>query len=431
MEIPIIFALTLLNGFFALSEIALVSAKRSRIEYLSEQGNTRAKLILLLLDKPENFLSSVQVGITLIGIISGAYGGATLTDDLNSILMHFSFLGNYSHSISLFIVIGSITYFTIVIGELVPKTIAINNAEKIALFCAPIIHFFTKATYPFVKLLTISTRILIKVLRIQENTANHISEEELKLILFNAEKQGVLETDESQIHQNLFFFTDQTAKTLMTKNSDIDWINIQLPIVETLQFILKSVHSKFIVCDGQITNIKGVISSKDFMENYQNENFTIDTILQAPLVVVENTPTLNILNLFKRKKEHIAIVTDEQSNIIGIITLHDLIEAIVGELPNEEESDVQNIIKRSDNSFLVNGKTLVFEINTFFNGEIIAEKSPLYTTIAGFMLDNIKKIPQVGDSFESGDYFYEVLDLDGFRIDKILIRKKMKITGLP
>jgi putative hemolysin len=425
MEIPIIFALTLLNGFFALSEIALVSAKRSRIEYLSEQGNTRAKLILLLLDKPENFLSSVQVGITLIGIISGAYGGATLTDDLNSILMHFSFLGNYSHSI------GSITYFTIVIGELVPKTIAINNAEKIALFCAPIIHFFTKATYPFVKSLTISTRILVKALRIQENTGNHVSEEELKLILFNAEKQGVLETDESQIHQNLFFFTDQTAKTLMTKNSDIDWINIQLPIVETLQFILKSVHSKFIVCDGQITNIKGVISSKDFMENYQNENFTIDTILQAPLVVVENTPTLNILNLFKRKKEHIAIVTDEQSNIIGIITLHDLIEAIVGELPNEEESDVQNIIKRSDNSFLVNGKTLVFEINTFFNGEIIAEKSPLYTTIAGFMLDNIKKIPQVGDSFESGDYFYEVLDLDGFRIDKILIRKKMKITGLP
>jgi putative hemolysin len=214
----------------------------------------------------------------------------------------------------------------------------------------------------------------------------------------------------------------------MTRNSDIDWINIQLPIEETLQYILKSVHSKFIVCDGQITKIKGVISSKDFMENYQNENFAIDSILQAPLVVVENTPTLNILNLFKRKKEHIAIVTDEQSNIIGIITLHDLIEAIVGELPNEEESDVQNIIKRSDNSFLVNGKTLVFEINTFFNGEIIAEKSPLYTTIAGFMLDNIKKIPQVGDSFESGDYFYEVLDLDGFRIDKILIRKKTKIT---
>ena len=278
------------------------------------------------------------------------------------------------------------------------------------------------------KLLTISTRILIKGLRIQENTANHISEEELKLILYNAEKQGVLETDESQIHQNLFFFTDQTAKTLMTKNSDIDWINIQLPIVETLQYILKSVHSKFIVCDGQITNIKGVISSKDFMENYQNENFAIDSILQAPLVVVENTPTLNILNLFKRKKEHVAIVTDEQSNIIGIITLHDLIEAIVGELPNEEESDVQNIITRSDNSYLVNGKTLIFEINTFFKGEIIAEKSPLYTTISGFVLDNIKKIPQVGDSFESGEYYYEVVDLDGFRIDKILIRMKTKIT---
>jgi len=380
------------------------------------------------LDKPENFLSSVQVGITLIGIISGAFGGATLTDDLNKILIQLSFPEDYSHSISLFLVIGSLTYFTIVIGELLPKTIAINNAEKIALFCAPIIHFFTKATFPFVKLLTISTRILIKSFRIQETNESHISEEELKLILFNAEKQGVLETDESQIHQNLFFFTDQTAKTLMTKNSEIDWVNLQLPIAETLQYILKSVHSKFIVCDGQIAKIKGVISSKDFLENYQNKYFTLDSILSAPLVVIENTPTLNILNLFKRKKEHIAIVTDEQGNITGIITLHDLIEAIVGELPNEEESEVQNIIERSDNSYLVNGKTLVFEINTFFKGEIIEEKSPLYTTISGFVLDNIKKIPQVGDSFESGEYYYEVVDLDGFRIDKILIRMKTKIT---
>ena len=214
----------------------------------------------------------------------------------------------------------------------------------------------------------------------------------------------------------------------MTKNSEIDWINIQLPIEETLQYILKSVHSKFIVCDGQIAKIKGVISSKDFLENYQNKDFTLDSILSAPLVVIENTPTLNILNLFKRKKEHIAIVTDEQGNTTGIITLHDLIEAIVGELPNEEESDIQNIITRSDNSYLVNGKTLIFEINTFFKGEIIAEKSPLYTTISGFVLDNIKKIPQVGDSFESGEYYYEVVDLDGFRIDKILIRMKTKIT---
>ena len=431
MEILIIFTLTLLNGFFALSEIALISVKRSRIEYLSEQGNSRAKIILALLDKPENFLSSVQVGITLIGIISGAYGGATLTDDLNSILIQFSFLKDYSHSISLFFVIGSVIYFTIVIGELVPKTIAINNAEKIALFCAPIIQFFTKATYPFVKLLTLSTRILIKAFRINEATTNHINEDELKLILFNAEKQGVLETDETQIHQNLFFFTDQTAKTLMTKNSEIDWINQKLPIAHTLKFILKSVHSKFIVCDGLITKVKGVISSKDFMENYQNKDFTLDSIMQSPLFVIENTPTLKILNLFKSKKEHIAIVTDEQSNITGIITLHDLIEAIVGELPNEEELKVQNIIKRSDNSFLVNGETLIFEINTFFKKEIMDEKSPLYKTISGFILENIKKIPQVGDSFVSGNYYFEVIDLDGLRIDKVLIREKTKMTEFP
>ena len=167
------------------------------------------------------------------------------------------------------------------------------------------------------------------------------------------------------------------------------------------------------------------------MENYQNKDFTLDSIMQSPLFVIENTPTLKILNLFKSKKEHIAIVTDEQSNITGIITLHDLIEAIVGELPNEEELKVQNIIKRSDNSFLVNGETLIFEINTFFKKEIMDEKSPLYKTISGFILENIKKIPQVGDSFVSGNYYFEVIDLDGLRIDKVLIREKTKMTEFP
>jgi putative hemolysin len=216
MEILVIFFLTLLNGFFALSEIALVSVKKSRMEHLAAQGSSRAKTVLELLKNPENFLSSVQVGITLIGIVSGAYGGATLTDDMVKILSAFAFLGNYTHLLALLIVIGSITYFTIVIGELVPKTIAMNNAEGIALICVPIIKYFTLITFPFVKILSVSTAAILKIFRIKDNEGDKLSEEELRFMLKNARIQGILEKEESEVHHNLFSFTDQTAKSLMT-----------------------------------------------------------------------------------------------------------------------------------------------------------------------------------------------------------------------
>lgn len=422
MEILIIFFLTLLNGFFALSEISLVSVKRSRIEHLADQGNSRAQTILELLDKPENFLSSVQVGITLIGIISGAYGGATLTDDMNSLLSQFSFLGNSSHVVSLIVVIGSITYFTIVIGELVPKTIAMNSAEKIALVCAPIIKYFTLATFPFVKLLSVSTNVILKIFGVKENDNDHMSEEELKFMLFNAGKQGVLETDESQVHQNLFYFTDQTAKSLMTHNSEVEWINLSTTTEDLLTQLLKSAHSKFIVCDGQISNIKGVITIKEFLENYQREDFSIEEIMQPPIFIIQNTPAFKILNLFRSKKQYIAAVIDEYGGVVGIITLHDLIEAIVGDLPDEDEVDTLDIIKRTDGSYLINGKTLIFELNQFFQREIIEDNISLYTTVAGFMLDHLKSIPQAGNSFEYGNYYFEIVDIDGLRIDKILMR---------
>ncbi|MFN5148599.1 MAG: hemolysin family protein [Flavobacteriia bacterium] len=421
MEIIIIFFLTLLNGFFALSEISLVSVKRSRIEHLADQGNTRAKTILHLLENPENFLSSVQVGITLIGIVSGAFGGATLTDDMDSVLSQISFLEGYSHLISLILVIGSITYFTIVIGELVPKTIAMNNAENIALITSPIIKYFTLATFPFVKLLSISTNLILKLFGVKENESDHMSEEELKFMLFNAGKQGVLETDESQVHQNLFYFTDQTAKSLMTHNSEVEWIDLNHSTEDILTQLLKSVHSKFIVCDGQMSKIKGVVTIKDFLENYQSENFNIINIMQEPIFIVQNTPAFKILNLFRSKKQYIGAVIDEYGGVVGVITLHDLIEAIVGDLPDEDEVDTLDIIQRTDGTYLINGKTLIFELNQYFQREIIEDNVSNYTTIAGFMLEHLKSIPHAGNTVVYGNYHFEIVDIDGLRIDKILM----------
>ncbi|MEY3501510.1 MAG: hypothetical protein RL308_3183 [Bacteroidota bacterium] len=421
MEILIIFVLTLLNGFFALSEIALVSVKKSRMEHLAAQGSSRAQTVIDLLENPENFLSSVQVGITLISIVSGAYGGAALTDDLEKYLVHFTFLNPHVHTISLMAVIGSITYFSIVIGELVPKSIAMNNAEAIALVTVPIIKYFTLATYPFVKLLSFSTTIILKIFGIKENETDHVSEEELVFLLKSASKQGVLEKEEGQVHHNLFSFTDQTAKSLMTHFTEVEWIDCNDDVQEILHKIKESTHSKFIVSDGSLDKIKGVITSKDFWENYNEENFSLSSIITEPIYITQNTLAFEILNQFKVKKEYIGAVIDEYGSIKGIITLHDLIEAIVGDLPSEDESDEEDIFKREDGSYLIDGRTQIYELNQYFAREFIEEDSVHYTTISGFVLTTLKALPKTGDYFIYENFKFEIVDMDGIRIDKVLV----------
>lgn len=421
MEILIIFFLTLLNGFFSLSEIALVSVKKSRMEHLAAQGNTRALTVLKLLENPENFLSSVQVGITLIGIISGAYGGATLTDDLEKSLANITFLGAYVHTISLIIVIGSITYFTIVIGELVPKTIAMNNSEKIALVCVPIIKYFTFASYPFVKLLSISTKLILKLIGTKESNSDHISEEELKFLLLNAGKSGVLETEESEIHQNIFSFSDQTAKSLMKHSSEVEWVNIKKSKEEIFNKIIEFSHSKIIVSEGSLENVKGYIRVKDFLEKYNQATFSIEDILEEPLFIAQNTPSFKIINSFRQTKQHFGFVIDEYGGLLGIITLHDLIEGIVGDLPDEEDDENEKITQREDGTFLIDGRTPLFEFNKYFNKEIIEFNHSQYTTIAGFAMDQLKAMPKAGDNFIYDNYKFEIIDIDGRRIDKVLL----------
>ncbi len=421
MEIIIIFVLTLLNGFFALSEIALVSVNKSRIEHLALQGSSRAKTVLKLLANPENFLSSVQVGITLIGIISGAYGGVALTDDLEAYLLSFNIHQHYVHTISLIAVIGAITYFSIVIGELVPKSIAMNNADKIALFCSPIINYFTIITYPFVRLLSISTNLILKVIGIKANENDKISEDELRFILKNAGTQGVLEKEESEVHHNLFSFTDQTAQSLMTHRTEVEWIDYGDDKDAIYSKIKESGHSKFIISDGELDRIKGVIKAKDFFENYHRKDFKINDIIDEPVFITHNTPAFKILNLFKTKKQYTGVIIDEYGGIKGMLTLHDLVEAIVGNLPDEDEVDEQNIITRSDGSWLIDGRTLIFELNQFFQKEIIVDNIGNYTTISGFILDHLKKLPKTGDIVTYSNFTFEIMDMDSVRIDKILM----------
>ncbi|MDF2456559.1 MAG: hypothetical protein K0R51_2552, partial [Cytophagaceae bacterium] len=302
MELVIIAFLTLLNALFALSEVALISVKVSKLEHLVSKGSARARMALKLLKEPEGFLSSIQVGITLIGIVSGAYGGAALTDDVEKILESIHWLQPYTHEVSLFLVIGGLTYFSIAVGELVPKTIAMNNPEKIALWCAPVILYFSMFMYPFVKTLSLTTAFLLKVLRVKDKQEEKLSEEELRFLLKTAGKQGVLHKEESEVHENLFHFFDLTARGLMTPRNELEWIDRRLPKEEILERIRLSIHSKFPVCDKSLDDIVGFITVKDFLENYQQKDFILSSILREAIYFPMTMTSYNILAVFKQKK---------------------------------------------------------------------------------------------------------------------------------
>ena len=421
MEILIIGLLTLLNGFFSLSEIALVSVKASRIQTLADTGSSRAKTILKLLADPEGFLSSVQVGITLIGIISGAYGGAALTGDLEAVFNNWPLIAPYAHNAALALVIGGITYFTIVVGELVPKSIALNDPEKIALFVAPIINVFTKATYPIVKLFSGSTALLLKLLPITEGNGDRVSEEELRSMIRTANLQGVLDKEESEALHNLFRFNDQVAKTLMTHRNDLEWVDGNDPLTEIIAQVKESHHSKFPVCNGEIDEVIGTLSIRDLLDRFNQPGFKLTDIIKPPIFVPQSTPAFTILNKFKKSKQYAALVIDEHGQLKGMVTLHDLTEAIMGDLPDEDEDDTPEIVKRPDGSLLIGGQVLIGDLNHYLGKELMEENNNSYTTVAGFFLNNLERLPIVGDQVTEPNFLGEVMDMDGNRIDKVMI----------
>ncbi|WP_242926610.1 hemolysin family protein [Pontibacter vulgaris] len=424
MEILIIFILTLLNGFFALSEIALVSLRRSRIEHKAAQGSSSAKTVLKLLEDPENFLSSVQVGITLIGIVAGAYGGSALSDDLQPVIESIKPLAPYAQQISITLIIGLITYFTIVIGELIPKTIAMNNPEGIALTVAPIINVFTMITYPLVKLLSGSTNLFLKLLRVKENPGGaSLTEDELRHLIKVAGKEGVLEKEEERIHDNVFHLFDQRNRSLMTYRTDVELIDLNWPQEKIRQAISKSAHTKFPVCQGGIDNVVGMLSVKDYFENYGNEEVKFTDLLQKPLFVSEIMLAVKTLRLFQKKRQYLALVVNEFGAVEGIITLHDIMEAIVGDLPDIDETEEPDVVEREDGSYLVNGSILARELNHTLGLQLVPENTDHYTTLAGFVYYHLAKIPKSGDKLTVNNYQMEVIDMDGSRIDKLLLKQ--------
>lgn len=423
MEIIVLSVLILLNGFFALSEIALVSSKRARLEQSKTEGRTGAKLALQLLDDSENFLSAIQVGITLIGIVTGVYGGMNIADDVTPFFEKFAFTTYYAHEIALTLTVLIITYVSIVIGELVPKTVALSNPDKIAIRVAPVVFYFSKIFYPFVKLLSISTSFVNQLIGIKKQNEN-LTESELRQMIKIASNEGVIEKEQNIIHEKVFYFSDKKAKHLMTHRTDVEWLDIEKPHNELIESISKAQHSKILCCRGSLDNFQGMLYLRDFyLASMHGNKANITELLTQPIIVPENATSQKVLNLFRLKKIHICCVVNEYGGFEGIITLHDIIENIVGQIPEEGETYEPDIFVRDDKSVLVSGDAPIETLTDIIENFTIDFEKIDYSTVAGFVFNQINKIPQIGDRIEFNDYRIEIVDIDGNKIDKVLISK--------
>jgi len=417
MEILIILLLILFNGIFAMTETAIISSKKARLEDAANKGSKNARIALELSKSPEEFLSAVQVGITLIGIVSGVYGGATLTEDVTPVISSIPFLQNYATELAYLLVVGIITYLSLVIGELVPKTIAINNPERMAIIIAPFIRLVTKAAYPAVRLLSYSTKTFIKLFRIKENPNPPVTEEELKVLIDQGSIFGTIEKKEGELIKRIFKFGDRRASSIMTQRHDIIWVDINKSPEEIRDTMISNNHSVYPVCDGDLDNILGVVTVLDCLK-VPNASANLKSLLKEPIYIPYGYSSLKLIEKLRESKFYTAIVIDEYGSVRGIIKLRDIIENILGDLPEKGEISEPDIIKREDGSYLIDGETMLDDLTDII---YIDKEEKSYLTIAGFFIDKIKKLPVTGDKITFKNFTLEIVDIDGNRIDKILL----------
>jgi len=421
MEFVIIIILILINGFFAMSEISIVSARRSRLEASAKKGNAGAKKAVELAENPSRFLSTVQVGITLIGILTGLFGGESIAADLEIHIKKIRVLEPYSHAISLTIVVIIITYFSIVVGELVPKRIGLTMPESIAKFISRPMFALSRIASPFIWLLSKSTEVLIKLFKIKKTNDSHVTEEEIKAIVQEGADAGSIEEIEQDLVENILHLSDRTVNSLMTHRHQLVWIDTQIPFEQQFEKLVVEELTVFPVCNGNIDEIIGVFHLRDYAKAImKKEEFRLENWIKKPLFLPENMKAYKALEKFQETRVHFAVIIDEYGSVQGIITLNDLLDEIVGDIINEEENE-KEIIQREDGSYLVSGSANIKDLMQVLD---LPSEEMEFNTIAGLVLRYASHIPQTGFSFKWHNYKVEVIDMDGYKIDKVLITKR-------
>lgn len=432
-EILVILLLMIANGLFSMSEMAIVSARRARLQELVDQGNVNARVALELANSPNRFLSTVQIGITLIGILTGAFGGATLANTLAPYIELVPVLKPYSQSIAFGLVVLFITYLTLIIGELVPKRLALNTPEQIAIAMAVPMRSIARLTSPLVHLLSLSTEAVLKLLRVEVNSGEPlVTEEEIKVLVRQGAEAGMFEAAEQDMVERVFRLGDQQVSALATPRLDIVWLDLNDSAEINRRKMIESRHSRFPVCQETLDNVLGVVYVTDVLtRSLVGEPIDLATILRQPLFLPESTHALKVLERFKQSGTHVALVVDEYGVIQGMVTLNDVMEVIIGDVPFADNPQEEMVIQREDGSWLLDGMLAVEEVKELLDlEELPGEERGNYQTLGGFVITRLGQIPTSSDHFIWEGFRFEVMDMDGNRVDKVLVvPPKLNMTG--
>ncbi len=422
IEILTVAVLTLVNGLLAMSELAVVSSRPARLKVLSDKGSRRARMALNLAENPGRFLSTVQIGITLVGVLSGAFSGATLGLRLTQWLQEQGLSTAIAEGLGVGSVVVAITYASLIIGELVPKQIALRDPEKVACRVAPAMTILSKVSAPLVWLLDASGRIVLKILGQKTKNSEGVTEEEVKSIIAEAESAGVLEKEEKNMISGVMRFADRSAKALMTPRRDVEMIDLNDSKQEILQQIRGTRRSRLPVQGNDADSILGVIFVKDIIEPLSmNQDIDIESFAMIAPIVTDNANALDVLKAIRASTIHMALVFDEYGHFEGVITSGDILEAITGVFQEEGDHEPSHV-QRQDGSWLVSGWMPIDEFADHIGGPV--DPNADYETLAGFVLNTLNRLPEVGETFTIEGWIFEVVDIDGRRIDKILVTPK-------
>ena len=428
VEFLLIALLILANGIFAMSEIAIVTARKSRLQDWANNGNTRAKVALDLANAPNQFLSTVQIGITLVGILAGAFAGRTVADWLSGILSAFPPIAPYSRGLALGAVVIVITYFSVIIGELVPKRLALSHPEGIATAMAIPMRLLARLSSPVVHFLSFSTDAMFALVGKRSVAEPPVTEEEIRTLVHQGTQAGVFEESEQDMVEAVFRLGDKTSRLLMTPRTQIVWLNIGDSQPRIRDKIIESGHSRFPVGDGSLDNVIGVVQAKDLLAvALAGGPIDLNGSLREPLFVPRSMSAFSVVDLFKQSGKHIALVMDEYGGIEGLLTHHDVLEAIAGEIPYSEKDTERKAVQRQDGSWLLDGMLSVDEFKEIFQQDSLpGEKRDAYQTLGGFLFTQMGRVPSTADQFEWNNLRFEIVDMDGKRIDKVLVTSTVK-----
>ena len=426
MELLLLPLLFVINGFFSMSEMAVVSARKARLQQLYDEGHAAAGAALALANEPSHFLSTIQVGITVIGVTSGVFGEATLSARVAEWLTQWPVLASHAEGIATTIVIAGITVGSLLIGELIPKRLALVNPEAVASVVAKPMQWLSALVYPVVRVLTAVTDGVLRLLGRRAVGSPPVSEEEIRVLMEQGAEAGVFAPHEHQMVSRIFSMDDLTTAAIMTPRTDIVYLNMEESRERILARIAEAPHSLFPVTRGDLDHIEGIVAAKELLVDLaHNEPFDLQQRLQKPLYIPETLTVTEVLRSFKQHRQTMALIVNEYGEFQGLVTLHDVLEALVGDIGPIDDTEDPDVVRREDGSLLVDGAVSVerFKHALAIEGELPDEDSGGYNTLAGFVMQQLGRVPRVADHFEWGGCRFEVVDMDRNRIDRLLISR--------